>query len=142
MFGGRFQFTIAFLVLIVVILLYVNGAIWWATHETGPFVMDIFDMGNLLLGFLFKGWSLGLDEHLGTHFFAPVTWWIVDGITYFVCYSAVIVLTWNLYFVSDEDNLDHCRILGAQSNQFFPQKTSFQLLRLLPNLSSRNITRK
>ena len=78
MFGGRFQFTIAFLVLIVVILLYVNGAIWWATHETGPFIMDIFDMGNLLLGFLFKGWSLGLDEHFGTHFFAPVTWWIVS----------------------------------------------------------------
>ena len=45
MFGGRFQFTIAFLVLIVVILLYVNGAIWWSTHDTGPFIMDFFDMG-------------------------------------------------------------------------------------------------
>ena len=175
MFGGRFQFTIAFLVLIVVILLYVNGAIWWSTHDTGPFIMDFFDMGNLILGFLFKGWSFALDEHLGTHFFAPVTWWIVDGVTYFAGYSAVIVLMWNLYYVSDEDNpkesfiykisatvvflliyrfhlldfteffkfiLDHCRILGAHSNQFFPQKTSFWLLRLLPNLSSRNITRK
>ena len=39
MFGGRFQFTIAFLVLIVVILLYVNGAIWWSTHDTGHKVL-------------------------------------------------------------------------------------------------------
>ncbi len=128
MFGGRFQFTIAFLVLIVVILLYVNGAIWWSTHDTGPFIMDFFDMGNLILGFLFKGWSFALDEHLGTHFFAPVTWWIVDGVTYFAGYSAVIVLMWNLYYVSDEDNPKESFIYKISATVVFLLIYRFHLL--------------
>ena len=90
--------------------------------------MDIFDMGNLLLGFLFKGWSFALDEHLGTHFFAPVTWWIVDGITYFVCYSAVIVLIWNLYYVSDEDNPKESFIYKISATVVFLLIYRFHLL--------------
>ena len=119
MFGERFKFTLAFLVIIFVILLYVNGAIWWSIHDSGPFFMEFFDLGNLILGFLFKGWSLGIDEHFGINFFAPITWWIVDGITYFTCYSAVIILIWNLYYVNDFENPNEGIIYKMSATVFF-----------------------
>lgn len=119
MLKNRFQFTIPFTILFVFLLMYVNAAIWWSMNNSGPFIAEIFDMGNLLLGFLIKGWTLGLDERLGTHFFAPVAWWILDGLTYFIGYSAAITLIWNIYFVDDKWNPIESIISKLIASAFF-----------------------
>jgi len=115
----RFQFTLPFSILFILSLAYANFSIWWDTTQSGPFIAEFFDMGNLIFGWLIKGWTLGLDEHLGIHFFAPVTWWILDGMTYFISYSAALILIWNIYFVDDAWNSTESLISKLIASAFF-----------------------